>query len=205
MKNLKAVIIVILFLIPAFVYGQSVGKIAYKMESESKLSFDGTSTLHDFTCNAGVINAELFAASEFMSFISNPDQESFNIKVTIPVKSISSGKDGMDERMMEAFKADKHSNITYVFKKASSKAAPELGEGFYTMETVGDLTIAGVTKPVDMTVTSYQDKAGKIRFKGSKKIKMTDFNIKPPTMMLGTIKTGNEITINFELVFRNEK
>jgi hypothetical protein len=40
----------------------------------------------------------------------------------------------------------------------------------------------------------------RIQIKGSKKVKMTDFNISPPTAMLGTLKTGDEVTISFTLV-----
>jgi hypothetical protein len=38
--------------------------------------------------------------------------------------------------------------------------------------------------------------------KGTKQINMTDFNIKPPTAMMGTLKTANEVTVSFDLNFQ---
>ncbi len=37
---------------------------------------------------------------------------------------------------------------------------------------------------------------------GTQKISMKDFAIDPPTFMLGTIKTGNDITLSFTIVLR---
>ena len=38
-----------------------------------------------------------------------------------------------------------------------------------------------------------------INIKGEKTLKMSDFDVKPPTALLGTLKTGNDITIKFNL------
>ena len=202
MKALKLLVIG-LFVLPSFIAAQSVGVVNYNLAPSSKLWLDGSSTLHDFTCNATKLNAEFKAASEFTSFISNPDKENFNIKVTIPVNNLKSGKESMDENMLEAFNAEKYPNISYEIKKAESKPAPESGEGWYKLETKGDLTISGVKKTVDMTVLAYEDN-GSIHFKGNKQLKMSEFGIDPPTMMFGTIKTDDNITINFDLIFKGK-
>lgn len=41
----------------------------------------------------------------------------------------------------------------------------------------------------------------KVAFMGEIKINMTEFNVDPPTALLGTIKTGEEITIKFQVFF----
>jgi len=41
---------------------------------------------------------------------------------------------------------------------------------------------------------------GTIRFKGSKQFKMTEYGVKPPSLMLGTMKVGDLITVSFDLV-----
>ncbi len=202
MKQLKIFLLVSLFMIPALLYAQSTGKVAYNLLDNSKLEIDGTSTLHNFEINAKKIDARLKATSEFQNFIIAPTNESFELQITIPVKDLSSGKDGMDENMRDAFDAEDNPNITYVFKTGSSIAVPDSGQSWYKMVTNGELTIAGVKKNVNMTVYSYKDNAGEIHFKGSKKIKMTDYKIDPPTMFFGTVKTGDEVTIKFDLLFK---
>jgi hypothetical protein len=37
---------------------------------------------------------------------------------------------------------------------------------------------------------------------GVKKMKMTEYNVKPPTALLGTFKTGNYISISYNLKFK---
>ncbi|HTA26291.1 MAG TPA: YceI family protein, partial [Bacteroidia bacterium] len=70
-----------------------------------------------------------------------------------------------------------------------------------TISAKGTLTIAGVTKPIDMLIKVSAPNQGYLTFEGSQTIKMTDYGITPPTALLGTMKTGNEITINFKTVF----
>ena len=51
---------------------------------------------------------------------------------------------------------------------------------------------------VDYTVNSD----GNILFKGSLPVKMTAYEITPPKAMMGTIKTGDDIVISFEVTFK---
>jgi len=62
------------------------------------------------------------------------------------------------------------------------------------------MTIAGVTKPVVLTAACEVKPDGSITCIGKEKLKMTDYNIKPPTYMLGALRTGNALTIEFTLV-----
>jgi hypothetical protein len=45
---------------------------------------------------------------------------------------------------------------------------------------------------------------GRLRAMGSKAIKMTDYNVEPPTAMLGLVKAENELTVHFDLIARRE-
>ena len=103
----------------------------------------------------------------------------------------------MDKNTYKALKADEHPQITFALI-TPIKAVPP---GTHTIAAKVNLTIAGVTKAVDMSVTSVAAAHGNIEFEGSKAIKMTDYGIKPPVALFGTMKTGDEITIHFKGVF----
>ena len=49
-----------------------------------------------------------------------------------------------------------------------------------------------------------RDKYAGIVIEGEKSILMTDYGIKPPKALLGTIKTGNKINIIFKIDFETK-
>ena len=70
---------------------------------------------------------------------------------------------------------------------------------------IGDLTIAGITKIISFNLVYDQPNIGDIIFTGSKDLKMTDFQIIPPEVFMGSIKTGDEITIEFQVSFKRKQ
>jgi len=160
----------------------------YKLnENLSNMYIDGTSSLHDWTETVGQIKGEVKADIE-----DGKITKIYSADVTIPVKSIKSGKSGMDKNTYKALKAEAHPNIIYKLKTYKLSK----GKIYFT----GDLTIAGTTNLVIFNAT-YEIKSKLLEIEGKYTFKMSDFNIKPPTAMMGTIKTGDEITIRFNLVF----
>ena len=64
----------------------------------------------------------------------------------------------------------------------------------------GALTIAGAEKSVNLDVTATRLSDGGIRADGELPLLMTDFGVKPPTAMLGTLRTSNKVTVKFSLL-----
>ena len=62
----------------------------------------------------------------------------------------------------------------------------------------GDLTLHGVTRPVELSVAFSKD-----RYTGSVKLRQTDFRITPVSVAGGTVKVKNVIEIVFEIVPAN--
>lgn len=179
--------------------------IRYDARPGSKLKIDGTSTVHDWTVEGGIIGG-------FMEFDSNypldPAKANSDLKVTpkvevrIPVRSLKSGKSLMDEIMHDAMRVKDHSQITYVLKEMKLKDPNRKAGSPLEFDTKGDLTVGGKTKSIDMVVSLAPSADGKLKAIGSKTLKMTDFDIAPPSpkVALGFIKTGDEVKITFEWV-----
>lgn len=149
----------------------------------------GTSTLHDWTMTSKTAKANVKLTKE-NNKISSIEQ--FDLKLR--AESLKSGKDKMDEISYESMKTKEHPWIT--FKLVSVKNIQHNGSNT-TINAIGDLTIAGKTNRV--SITGIATNGSYIQLSGSKKIKMTDFNIDPPTAMFGTIKTGDDLTINYTI------
>lgn len=116
-----------------------------------------------------------------------------SITLAIPVNGIKSGKNGMDEKIYEAMNEKKHPNINYVLKRIVSNDGSKI-----VLE--GDLTINGETK-VESTESDILVEGNTLILKGSKKIKMTDYKVEPPTAVFGTIKCKDDIDIEYEFKF----
>ena len=203
MKSFKnTCLILVLIIIQVYlVKAQDAPQYKYIISSESKLWFEGTSTLHGYKCVAKEITGSFI----MKEMISDSTQTGFSNAaiagiVQIPVLSIDSGKGKMDKRMRKLLKADDHPEIIFELTNLEWTASPEAGKNQIQLKTMGNVKVAGVEKTITLEVTGNLEPNGTIRFTGSKKLLMTDFNIKPPTMFFGRLKTGDEITVYFEIV-----
>jgi len=69
-----------------------------------------------------------------------------------------------------------------------------------TINAAGTLSMAGASRPVSLSANGKELPNGDLQLTVSQKIKMTDYNMQPPVMFLGTIKVGDEITVRFDFV-----
>lgn len=162
-----------------------------------KMSVSGTSTLHNWESGVTALSVK----SDIN--ISEGGLEAINsLSVEVDVKSIKSEHGSMmDKKTWESLKATQYPKISYQLTKVESITPGGAGE--YDIKALGSLTIAGVKLPIDMNVKGKILNGGNLSFKGAKKIKMSDFKMEAPTALMGTIKTGNEITITFDIVLGN--
>jgi polyisoprenoid-binding protein YceI len=167
--------------------------------ADSKLWIEGTSNLHGWSCKAEKLDAAIDVdAAAAMQLGSAPAKSLKKVQVKVPVRSLKCGHGGMDDNMYKALKAtDGTPEISYIL--ATFDAVQGDMKDTFTLHTVGTLTVAGKENSVNMDVVATRLPDGSVKAKGTLPIKMTDYDIKPPTAIFGTLKTGNEVKINFEL------
>jgi polyisoprenoid-binding protein YceI len=159
------------------------------------VTINGTSNLHkwDETVETVTGNGVVVWNSDG-SF----DLESLNL--SMEVKSIKSDMGSiMNNNTYKALKADAHPEIIFTLK--SPLKSIQVNSSDKTISAKGSLTIAGVTKLVDILVKINMQEGSKLEFQGAETIKMTDYGVAPPTALFGSLKTGNEVTINFKTNF----
>lgn len=161
--------------------------------SDSELIVFGTSNVHDWEI---VTNEQ----SGVIDLIYSNGLEINKLKIVIPAESLKSGKGGMDKNTYKALKTDKFKNIT--FSLIEIESFTHLGNLKYKVKATGNLTISGVTKNVAIDF-NLNINNNTIHIEGEKSIKMTDFNVEPPTALFGSITTGDEIKIKFNTKFNN--
>ncbi|MBS3768888.1 MAG: YceI family protein [Bacteroidales bacterium] len=193
-RFITLILIHMIIAIPAM----SQESIQLSIASNTELSFDGTSNVHDWDSEITELTGQGAFAQSLLNGSNSQENPVKDVKVSIPVKSIESGKNKMNDIMYDALKAEEHPEIEY--ELISSEVIQKSGNEF-TLQTNGYLTVAGVTKQIALQVKGKQLDDQTIQFTGSKNLKMTDFNVDPPKALFGAIKSGDEVDVKFTAVF----
>ena len=162
----------------------------------ARVSIAGTSNIHEFTAStadvklARLVVADGIGAANLLTAIVNPGSLQ-GFEVVVKAGTLTSPKEGLDKNMWKALKTAAHPDIVFKLTRLDGKPG--------ALRAVGLLTIAGVEKEVAFDVKAAAN-ASTVTVIGSVPLLMTDYGIKPPTAMLGMLKTDPKITVTFEMV-----
>ncbi|HRK29223.1 MAG TPA: YceI family protein [Chitinophagales bacterium] len=170
------------------------GQGVYKLQG-AKIHITGTSTLHNWLAEIKKTTGKVSIAE------GEGGLKLQDVFIEIDANSIKSEKGSvMENNIYSALNTKKYPSITFQLSKVNSFT---ITGNEISASVRGNLTVAGTSKATDLTVKGKMKGNGEIEFTGSKKLKMTDFNIKPPTFMFGAMKTGDEVEISFTVSFKN--
>jgi polyisoprenoid-binding protein YceI len=159
-----------------------------------KATVAGTSSLHNWTVASSTINGTATFAGRFNP-AAPPAMRS--IQLVIPVNTLKSSEGGgMDDTTYDALKVKKNPNITYSLDSATLSSGPSKDDPKYHYNAKGRLTIAGWLRYVSLTLDVEPADGGMLTISAQTPMKMTDYGVKPPTAMLGAIKSGDDVTVN---------
>ncbi len=154
------------------------------------MNIHGTSNLHDWDIKVTKIEGELGV---------NSSDHINALMVKVPIASLKSGKGIMDGKTADAFEAKKFPNIVFQLTEATST---KISEKEAEITLTGNLTMHGETKKISIKSMAKMTKTGDYQLKGTVPLKMTDFKMKPPVAMFGTMKTGDAITLKFDVTYK---
>lgn len=189
-KSFRGISLIVLFFGTLLVLN---GQTKFSAKNNINLSVSGTSTMHDWVMKSSTGDCSATFVEDAKGNIT--DLTSMNFTVT--VKSLKSGKDGMDKNAYKALKSDKSPNITATLKSATITTKDNK---IYTIKAVIKLTIAGKSVDTDLVATAKRINDNSYSITGEKKISMKDYDVEAPSFMLGAVKTGNDVVLNFDAV-----
>lgn len=190
LSNKTRSIYLIVFLIILAITSVKAQTVYYLIPESSHLEIKGSSTVHDWDMNLTTMTGELRVIQDGTDLSS----VSFSCKA----KDLISDNSIMNSKTQDALKSKKYPIITFVSKDIHSV---NINENLINGKAAGTLFIAGESQSIEIPFKATLSNA-KITVTGNKKIYMSDFNIEPPTAMLGALKTGDEITIEFNVVYK---
>ncbi len=165
-----------------------------KLGAESKLWFDGKSTVRDWSCKATQIDAAIDADAGAVANVLKAQKAVKTVTLTFPTAKLDCENGTMNGHMMKALNAGTHKAIVFTLTGYELAAgAPVKG----TLE--GTLLLNGVTKPISFPVDYATAASGALRVTGKYALKMTEWQVQPPKLMMGAMKVDPTITVNFDL------
>jgi hypothetical protein len=191
-KLIKATFFLIsLTLVPFLANGQ-----VYELSATgNKALITGTSSLHDWEMDVTQFRSGFRLTREGAS-VKNIDNVTFSCKS----RDIKSDNSIMNKKTYDALKADEFPEIKFTGTSVTNMVS----EGNNIKGTLtGKLTLAGQTRDITVPFTGIvNDKSFNI--KSSTEVTFSGFGMEPPTAMLGTLKTGDKVKVEFNLQY-NQK
>jgi polyisoprenoid-binding protein YceI len=180
------------------VIGSVAGAQAPLTIDSARITISGTSNIHAYTASTTtvrVMRAQLgsLEGPDFWANALKPGAvEAFD--VAIPAATLTSPREGLDKNMYKALQVTEHPDIVFRLLRFEPRSA---AAGAF--RAIGVLKIAGVEREVAFDITTER-KGPTLILQGRLSLLMTDFGIKPPTAMLGMLKTDPKVTVAFETV-----
>lgn len=160
--------------------------------SYTKIAIAGTSTFHDWDMTSEKANCEISFNFDGVNITGLS-----SLAFTVDAQSLKSDHKGMDKNAYKALNTEQFPTISFSSNYANIHAS---GANSYVVSAKGQLTISGVTKDVWLAaVTTINPADMSVQTIGSLKLKMSEYNVAPPSFMFGAMKTGDEITVKFNV------
>lgn len=147
----------------------------------------GTSTVRSWSCSAKGLTAVTpgTAAQPVPGFPRGVQSAT----VTVPITAFTCPNEEMTGHLREAMKADKFPDVVFRLERYEVKGGQA--------QATGTMTITGVTQPLSFPVTLTPSGQG-VQLEGNTRLEFAKFGLEPPTVMLGLLKVGPQIRIQFK-------
>ncbi|MCB9293676.1 MAG: YceI family protein [Lewinellaceae bacterium] len=181
--------------------------LSYRILQDSRLFLEGTTNVNTFVCRCACVQS--FPRLQFEMDVKEDGHRAVfdDARLNIRTTDLDCGNRNMNKDLHETLKAGQYPSISIAIREAGLKSGTLLADshGWTSITAKASITVAGVERSAWLQVKAQQTGPETYRFLSQYTIKMTDFNIEPPTAMLGLIKVNDQIEINFDLTVAVEE
>lgn len=171
------------------------------LQPESRLWIEGTSTVRGYKCAATVVQGEVRTRQDQpLPALGGLAAVVREAAITVPVAQLDCDNGTMNGHMHKALNAKEHETIAYRLESFAVVGTSE-DEGVGQIEMKGRLTIAGQELPITFPAEIALTADGAVRLQGQTELDMTEFGVKPPKLMLGTLKVHENVKVHFDMLF----
>jgi polyisoprenoid-binding protein YceI len=151
-------------------------------ETPQRLWIEGGSTVGGFRCTATEISLDAPGGA--------------GARVSVPVRALDCGHPVRTRHMRQALRAEAHAHIR--LDVLGYDAAGEVPAATALLEA--RLTIAGASQVLRIPVALSRTPDGAVRrVRGKAALRMSEFGIAPPSVLMGAIRVQDALTVHFDL------
>lgn len=177
----------------------TASRATFSVQPESRLWVEGNSTVRRYKCDATRLDATVEADPARRNLaLAELEAAVRGVRLAVPVAELECGDNTMNGHMRKALKADANPLIQF---RLSSHSVDVAGASA-TVRMTGALTIAGKQNPITLAAEAVPAANGMLRVKGSHQLSMSQFDIKPPTLMLGTLRVHDPVVVHFDILLK---
>jgi len=166
---------------------------------ESRIWVGGTSSVRGWECRATTFAVTVESAPNGAATVLAGEKAVGSADVAIPIEKLECGNGQMNGHMRKALKAQEHPQIAF---RLGSYELNRSNDSLLVTVT-GSLTLGGTEKPIELVALASPAPDGALRVAGNYSLKMTEFGLKPPTLMFGTMKVHDLVKVGFDLLLKD--
>jgi polyisoprenoid-binding protein YceI len=196
--NIKTTLLALAIVLPASGAWTTANEMLV-LQPQSRLWIDGTSSIRSFSCKASEVNASVEATGpNAIAQLLTGEKGVKTVRVSVPAEQLDCGNCTMNEHMRKAIKLSENKSIEF---RLTEYTVAHNADGISgTID--GSLLLGGVTKPITLQATGKSE-GGMLHITGSYDLDMTEYGLKPPTLMFGRIKVGKTVKVNYDLLLKS--
>ena len=168
------------------------------LQPESKLWVTGTSNVRDFECTATSLTVDVTAVPGAVALVASGEKSVTGVAVRVPAAQLDCKNGKMNAHMLKALKGPEFPQIAF---DLTSYDLATVATGV-NVTLLGNLTLGGVTKAITIAAKASPTADSALKVTGTKDITLNEYGLKAPTLMMGTLKVSDVVTVHFDLLLK---
>lgn len=170
------------------------------LHTDSQFWIQGAASSIRFTCQVNRVEGTAELPTSQSALSSSSEERQTEVVVRVPVQAFDCGNSRMTKDLQEALKMEEHPKIKFELVHATVGTSLDTTGTWRRIDVLGALTIAGTKRLINLEAAGHALDRHRFRVRGCKPIRMTYFNIEPPTKAFGLIKVKNRVEVQFDLL-----
>jgi len=170
------------------------------LHTDSQFWIEGQASSINFTCKVNRVEGAAELPTTRTALSSSSEERKTEVVVRVPVQAFDCGNSRMTKDLQGALKMEEHPKIKFELVHATVGTPLDTTGTWRTVNVLGALTIAGTKRLINLEAAGHALDKHRFRVRGCKPIRMTYFNIEPPTKAFGLIKVKNQVEVQFDLL-----